>query len=121
MPPPKCRQLYRVYVYANISESYSSKVSYSGVVEWISPAGVYTSFREQGWKTTDNTSLVFSPLTPSTAYVFSVVVVTSDGQSEPVTQTVTTGRETGGMVLTAKCIYINQLSLSEDSACKHQW
>ena len=83
------------------SDTHSSKVSYSGVVEWISPAGVYTSFREQGWKTTDNTSLVFSPLTPSTAYVFSVVVVTSDGQSEPVTQTVTTDRETGGMVPTA--------------------
>ena len=80
------------------SDTSSSKVSYSGLVEWISPSGVFTSFREQGWKTTDNTTIIFSPLTPSTAYVFRVNVVTEDGQSgAEVTSTVTTSSETGGM------------------------
>ena len=80
------------------SDTSSSKVSYSGLVEWISPSGVFTSFREQGWKTTDNTTIIFSPLTPSTAYVFRVSVVTEDGQSgAEATSTITTSSETGGM------------------------
>ena len=74
------------------------KVSYYGVVYWTSPNGVYTSFPEQGWKTTDNTSIVLSLLTPSTEYMLRVGVVSDDGQSgDEVPISVTTQKETGGM------------------------
>ena len=81
-------------------------MSYSGVVEWTSPTPVYTSFLEEGWKTTEDTSLAFSFLTPSTSYVFSVHVVMSCNckSGEKVTITNSTGEPTGGKQL---LVFIN--------------
>ena len=72
------------------------QVNYSGVVEWTSAAGVFTSFPECGQKTSDNISLTISPLTPSTEYVFQVVMVTPEGQGAEVRTVVTTEEEVGG-------------------------
>ena len=58
---------------------------------------VYISFKEQGQATTDNTSLVIYPLTPSTEYVFKVAAVTSEGQGEEAVVVVTTNKEVGGI------------------------
>lgn len=84
---------------------HSPQVSYTGLVEWTSPAGVYTTFQEQGWKMTGDTSTTFSPLTPSTEYVFSVGIVTDDGQYGPLTTaTVTTGMQSGGLYVAIQMI-----------------
>jgi deleted-in-malignant-brain-tumors protein 1 len=77
-----------------LSKSYFN-VSYSGMVEWTSAAGVFTSFQELGQKTIDNTSLTISPLTPSTKYVFQVAMVTQEGQGAEVRTVVTTEEEVG--------------------------
>ena len=68
------------------------------MVEWTSAAGVFTSFQERGQKTSDNTSLTISPLTPSTEYVFQVAMVTPEGQGAEVRTMVTTGVEVGGIL-----------------------
>ena len=68
------------------------------MVEWTSAAGVFTSFQERGQKTSDNTSLTISPLTPSTEYVFHVAMVTPEGQGAEVRTVVTTEEEVGGMI-----------------------
>ena len=67
-------------------------------MEWLSDSDVFTSFKEQGQQTTDNTSsITVSPLTPSTKYEFTVATVTPDGQlGEPVPLEVTTSKEVGG-------------------------
>ena len=74
------------------------QVSYSGMVEWTSTAGVFISFQERGQKTSDNTSLTISALTPSTEYVFQVSMVTPEGQGAEVRTVVTTEEEVGGMI-----------------------
>ena len=76
-----------------------TQVSYSGVVEWTSASGVFTSFQEHGHKVSDNTSLTISPLTPSTEYVFQVAMVTLEGQGAEVRTVVTTEEEVGGRIL----------------------
>ena len=72
----------------------------------------FISFKEEGHTTTDNTSVVIYPLTPSTEYVFKVAVVTSEGQGEETTVGVTTSKGVGGMshiqlslVLLNSCIF----------------
>ena len=72
------------------------QVTYSGVVEWTSEKGVFISFPDREREITDNTSLTLSPLTPSTAYVFSVSVVTPNGQGEAVSLDYTTTTAVGG-------------------------
>ena len=68
------------------------------MVEWTSAAGVFTSFQERGQKTSDNTSITISPLTPSTKYVFQVAMVTQEGQGAEVRTVVTTEEEVGGTI-----------------------
>ena len=68
------------------------------MVEWTSAAGVFTSFQERGQKTSDNTSITISPLTPSTKYVFQVAMVTPEGQGAEVRTVVTTEEEVGGTI-----------------------
>ena len=68
------------------------------MVEWTSAAEVFTSFQERGQKTSDNTSITISPLTPSTKYVFQVAMVTQEGQGAEVRTVVTTEEEVGGTI-----------------------
>ena len=68
-----------------------------GVVDWTSPTGVFTSFKEQGQVTVDNTSVTISCLTPSTEYTFTVVIITSEGQGAENTIVITTTEEDGGV------------------------
>ena len=68
------------------------------MVEWMSNEENFITFKEQGQTTTDNTSLVIYPLTPSTEYVFKVAVVTSERQGAEAVVGVTTGKEAGGII-----------------------
>ena len=106
-----------------------SQITYSGVVEWISGEGVYTSFKEQSQETADKTSLTISPLTPSTVYTFRVAMVTPQGQKgEGVEVTVNTTREVGGNILHLHSIHAltiivcvhRQTGLLPDTNSKHK-
>ena len=59
---------------------------------------------------TGDTSTTLSPLTPSTKYVFSVGIVTDDGQYGPLTTaTVTTGMQSGGLYIAIQMIVIGHV------------
>ena len=68
------------------------------MVEWTSDTGVFTSFQERSQKTSDNTSITISPLTPSTKYVFKVAMVIPEGQGAEIRTVVTTEEEVGGTI-----------------------
>ena len=66
-------------------------------MEWTSDEGVFISFQEKGYKIATNTSLTISPLTPSTKYIFKVVMITREaGQGAEVGVSITTNEEIGG-------------------------
>ena len=72
------------------------QLSYSGGVQWTSNGGVFLQFPESGQLTTTNTNITISPLTPSTLYMFKVLIITAQVEGSEVMVENTTDREVTG-------------------------